>query len=135
MLVVSPLSRGGYVCSDTFDHTSLLRFLEARFGVEVPNLSAWRRSVTGDLTTAFNFAAPNRTVPSLPQPSLLDTRVLLSDCLTAAPLSLVTETVTSLAALESTLVSPYPVPPAPQTQPGQEPGTAPVPSGPVACPA
>ncbi len=52
-LVVSPFSRGGYFCSDTFDHTSVLRFLETRFGVPVPNLSTWRRSVTGDLTTAL----------------------------------------------------------------------------------
>ncbi len=50
MLVVSPFSVGGWVCSDTFDHTSQLRFLETRFGVTVPNLSTWRRSVTGDLT-------------------------------------------------------------------------------------
>jgi phospholipase C len=56
MLVVSPFSRGGLVCSDTFDHTSTLRFLETRFGVRVPNLSSWRRKVTGDLTSAFNFA-------------------------------------------------------------------------------
>jgi phospholipase C len=68
MLVVSPFSRGGLVCSDTFDHTSTLRFLETRFGVEVPNLSHWRRSVTGDLTSAFNFAAaPKYRVPSLPK--------------------------------------------------------------------
>ena len=40
LLVVSPFSRGGFLCSDVFDHTSLLRFLETRFGVEVPNLSA-----------------------------------------------------------------------------------------------
>jgi phospholipase C len=67
MVVVSPFSRGGLVCSDTFDHTSTLRFLETRFGVEVPNLSAWRRKVTGDLTSAFNFAAkPNDSRPSLP---------------------------------------------------------------------
>ena len=52
--------------SNTFDHTSLLRFLETRFGTEVPNLSAWRRSVTGDLTAAFDFVAPNTSVPSLP---------------------------------------------------------------------
>ena len=58
LLVVSPFSRGGFVASQTFDHTSLLRFLETRFGAEVPNLSAWRRSVTGDLTSAFNFTAP-----------------------------------------------------------------------------
>jgi len=66
MLVVSPFSRGGLVCSDTFDHTSTLRFLETRFGAEVPHLSAWRRAHTGDLTSAFNFAAPpDRRPPTL----------------------------------------------------------------------
>ena len=70
MLVVSPFSRGGLVCSDVFDHTSMLRFLETRFGVEVPNLTAWRRKVTGDLTSAFNFAAAPRTsAPRLATPS------------------------------------------------------------------
>jgi len=69
MVVVSPFSRGGLVCSDVFDHTSTLRFLETRFGVAVPNLSAWRRRVTGDLSSAFNFAArPNGGRPALPQP-------------------------------------------------------------------
>jgi phospholipase C len=69
MLIVSPFTRGGLVCSDTFDHTSMLRFLETRFGVEVPNLSAWRRKVTGDLTSAFNFAAaPKDGRPRLPAP-------------------------------------------------------------------
>ena len=67
MLIVSPFSRGGLLCSDTFDHTSTLRFLETRFGVEVPNLSKWRRKTTGDLTSAFNLAARPRTGrPSLP---------------------------------------------------------------------
>ena len=67
MLVVSPFSRGGLVCSETFDHTSTLRFLETRFGAEVPNLSAWRRKTTGDLTAAFNFAAkPKFGRPHLP---------------------------------------------------------------------
>ncbi|MGZ4251048.1 MAG: phospholipase C [Solirubrobacteraceae bacterium] len=70
MIVVSPFSRGGLLCSDRFDHTSTLRFLETRFGVEVPNLSHWRRSVTGDLTSAFNFAAgPKTKPPSLPKPT------------------------------------------------------------------
>jgi hypothetical protein len=55
--VVSPFSRGGWYCSDTFDHTSLLQFIETRFGVEVPNLSAWRRAATGDLTTALPHLA------------------------------------------------------------------------------
>ncbi len=66
MLVVSPFSRGGLVSSQTFDHTSMLRFLETRFRVKVPNLSAWRRRTTGDLTHAFNFAArANPTRPRL----------------------------------------------------------------------
>jgi phospholipase C len=70
MPVVSPYSRGGLLGSDTFDHTSILRFLETRFGVELPNLSGWRRKVTGDLTSAFNFAAAPRTkAPALAAPA------------------------------------------------------------------
>jgi phospholipase C len=69
MIVVSPFSRGGLLCSDRFDHTSTLRFLETRFGVKVPNLSKWRRKHTGDLTSAFNFAGrPKYGKPSLPNP-------------------------------------------------------------------
>jgi phospholipase C len=67
MIVVSPWSRGGWVCSEAFDHTSLVRFLEARFGVTEPNVSPWRRTVLGDLTSAFNFRRPNhRPFPALP---------------------------------------------------------------------
>ena len=65
-LVISPFSRGGFVSSAVFDHTSLLRFLETRFGAEVPNLSAWRRATCGDLTGALNLAAPDFSVPRLP---------------------------------------------------------------------
>jgi phospholipase C len=57
--VISPWSRGGWVNSQVFDHTSVLRFLEARFGVKEPNISPFRRAVNGDLTSAFNFARPN----------------------------------------------------------------------------
>jgi phospholipase C len=76
MLVVSPFSRGGYVCSTTFDHTSQLRFLETRFGVGVPNLSPWRRSVTGDLTSALHLQSSDRSSPPLPMPVLDDPRVV-----------------------------------------------------------
>jgi phospholipase C len=66
-MIVSPFSRGGRVCSDTFDHTSILMFLEQRFGVEAPNISEWRRTTCGDLTTAFSFGAtPDISVPDLP---------------------------------------------------------------------
>ncbi|WP_439379154.1 phosphocholine-specific phospholipase C [Amycolatopsis lexingtonensis] len=66
MIVVSPWSKGGYVCSETFDHTSIIRFIERRFGVHEPNISAWRRSVCGDLTSAFDFSRTDPRVPALP---------------------------------------------------------------------
>jgi len=56
MLVVSPWTAGGFVNSQVFDHTSVLRFLETRFGVSAPNISPWRRAVTGDLTSVFDFS-------------------------------------------------------------------------------
>jgi phospholipase C len=70
-LVISPFSAGGYKYSGTLDHTSTLRLIESRFGVTVPNLSAWRRSVTGDFTGALNLtAAPVTAVPALPATSI-----------------------------------------------------------------
>jgi phospholipase C len=75
-LVVSPFGRGGYLYSGTLDHTSTLRFIETRFGVEVPNLSAWRRGATGDMTGTLALAnAPDTNVPALPATSLGDTTV------------------------------------------------------------
>jgi phospholipase C len=131
-LVVSPFARGGYVCSDAFDHTSTLRFLETRFGAEVPNLSSWRRSVTGDLTSAFNFAQVNASVPSLPQPSAADSRVTMSTCAESAPLDLATDGTTTLKQLEQTVVPAYSVT-VNSKAPPQEPGAPHRPSGPVAC--
>ncbi len=75
LLVLSPFSRGGRINSDSFDHTSLLRFLETRFGVEVPNLSDWRRSVTGDLTSTLSLERPRPSVPTLPIQGLSDALV------------------------------------------------------------
>jgi phospholipase C len=71
MIVISPWSKGGWVDSEVFDHTSLIRFLERRFGRHHPeliesNITAWRRAVTGDLTSAFDFETPNTAVVSLP---------------------------------------------------------------------
>jgi phospholipase C len=71
MIVVSPWTRGGWVCSEVFDHTSLIRFIEQRFGpghagLREANITPWRRAVCGDLTSAFNFSNPNDAVPSLP---------------------------------------------------------------------
>ncbi len=73
-LVISPFSRGGFVCGHTFDHTSTLRFIEARFGVEIPNLTRWRRETCGDLTAAFGFGEP----PDVSFPALPETRDALA---------------------------------------------------------
>jgi phospholipase C len=73
MLVVSPWSKGGYVCSELFDHTSVIRFIEQRFGqhhnLGESNITPWRRAVCGDLMSAFNFSNPNEAIPSLPSTS------------------------------------------------------------------
>ena len=71
LLVVSPWSKGGWVDSEIFDHTSVIRFIQKRFGtskapLKVPNITEWRSAVSGDLTSAFNFASPNGTVVALP---------------------------------------------------------------------
>ncbi len=108
--LISPFSRGGFVSSDLFDHTSLLRFLETRFGAEVPNLSAWRRATVGDMTKAFNFTKPDTSIPSLPSTA-------------AAIPAILAECANNLAG-----TTPY-ILPTPQAQPVQETGTAIRPSG------
>jgi phospholipase C len=64
-VIVSPWTVGGFVCHDTFDHTSVLQFLETVTGVVNPNITAWRRQVSGDLTSALG-AIPSRRFPRLP---------------------------------------------------------------------
>ncbi|MEY9968555.1 phospholipase C [Streptacidiphilus sp. MAP12-16] len=64
MTVISPWSTGGRVCSQTFDHTSVLQFVERWSGVTEPHISAWRRQVCGDLTSAFNFSAGTAAFPT-----------------------------------------------------------------------
>ncbi|WP_369201111.1 phosphocholine-specific phospholipase C [Streptomyces sp. PU-14G] len=66
MLVVSPWSTGGYACSELFDHTSIIRFMERRFGVHEPHISPWRRAICGDLTSAFDFGLKETDPASLP---------------------------------------------------------------------
>jgi len=59
LVIASPWSRGGWVNSQVFDHTSSLQFLEDflqhKTGkpVQEPNISAWRRAVCGDLSSVF----------------------------------------------------------------------------------
>ncbi len=59
LIVASPWSRGGYVCSQVFDHTSVVQLLErlaSRWSgknVREENITAFRRAVCGDLTATF----------------------------------------------------------------------------------
>jgi len=59
MIIVSPWSRGGWVNSQLFDHTSTLmfleRFIQEKHGktIREENISAWRRAISGDLTSVF----------------------------------------------------------------------------------
>ncbi|MFD0169185.1 phosphocholine-specific phospholipase C [Streptomyces decoyicus] len=65
-VVVSPWSTGGYVCSEVFDHTSIIQFMERRFGVHEPHISPWRRAICGDLTSAFDFSLKHTKHAPLP---------------------------------------------------------------------
>jgi phospholipase C len=74
MVVISPWSKGGWVNSQVFDHTSVIRFVEtwtAALGTPAhcSAISAWRRKVAGDLTTAFDFTTAVPGLPSLPATS------------------------------------------------------------------
>jgi phospholipase C len=70
MYVVSPWSKGGWVNSQVFDHTSVALFLEQRFGVTINTVSRWHRAISGDLTSCFDFVHPNDpTLPTLPDQS------------------------------------------------------------------
>lgn len=68
MLIISPWTSGGRVCSETFDHTSVIRFLDTWLKEKgkqredesvFSNISSWRRAVAGDLTSAFDFDHTN----------------------------------------------------------------------------
>jgi len=104
-IIVSPWTVGGYVCHDTFDHTSVIRLLETVTGVVNPNITPWRRQAVGDLTSALGAHA-NRRFPRLPQ------------------------TTAQLEAAENQVLQ-FDLPPIPgasQTFPVQPPGTKPVPN-------
>lgn len=59
LIIASPWSRGGWVNSEVCDITSTIQFLEKFLSkktgrrIEEPNISSWRRTVSGDLTSAF----------------------------------------------------------------------------------
>jgi len=103
-ILVSPWTLGGWVATERFDHTSPLRLLELLTGVKAPNLSAWRRSTFGDLTSALGVAS-TASPPALP-----DTKAQLAE-----------------AEKEVETLPPPTLPGKTQTPPKQETGTIPRP--------
>jgi phospholipase C len=101
-IIVSPWTIGGWVASETFDHTSILQFLEWFTGVREPNISAWRRRTFGDLRSALRLEAPIGEPVRFPD---VDAEVLRAN---------VTD-----------LLPPPVVPAVPQSRPVQVPGTKP----------
>ncbi|HVX46332.1 MAG TPA: phospholipase C, phosphocholine-specific, partial [Mycobacteriales bacterium] len=104
MTVISPWSRGGWVNSEVFDHTSVIRFLETWTGVREPNISRWRREICGDLTGCFDFERRDVSIPLLPDTAALRRQADL---------------------LDPQLPAPAPPAEGRQAMPEQEPGTAP----------
>ena len=78
MYVVSPWTKGGWVNSQVHDHSSVIRFIEARFGVQEPLITPWRRAVSGNLTGCFDFAHPEDSafLQNLPATAALRDRAL-----------------------------------------------------------
>jgi phospholipase C len=80
MLVVSPFSAGGWVCNDVFDHTSQLQFLASLFNLTVPNVSEWRASTVGNLTSTLPvLAQPDYKVPPFKAVSDVETSPPISN--------------------------------------------------------
>jgi phospholipase C len=101
-VVVSPWTVGGYASHSTFDHTSVIRLIETVTGVMCPNISAWRRSTSGNLASVLGSSAC--ASPRLPG--------------TQAALVAAEEQVRNFAL--------PPIPGASQTLPFQPPGTRPM---------
>ncbi|WP_406102439.1 DUF756 domain-containing protein [Streptomyces sp. NBC_01003] len=92
MLLVSPWTRGGYVASEVFDHTSTIKFLETwatHLGkpFRCPNISDWRRSIAGDLTSALDFAHPQPGPATFVDPLAEQSVSIAADHMKPRPLS------------------------------------------------
>jgi phospholipase C len=80
MVIASPWSKGGWVNSEVFDHTSTLQFLETFLNkktgkkIHEDNISDWRRTICGDLTTVFRpyYHEKIATPAFLPRNSFLE---------------------------------------------------------------
>ena len=69
--IVSPWTRGGAVFTEHADHNSQIMFIEQWLAAKGTNVysnqvAPWRRAHMSDLVNAFNFDAPDYSIPELP---------------------------------------------------------------------
>ena len=73
-VLVSPWTRGGFVNSEVFDHTSTIQLIEewtkslGRPAI-CENINDWRRGVAGNLLSAIDFRNFDTSFPTLPKPA------------------------------------------------------------------
>ncbi len=73
-VIASPFTRGANkVDSTVYDHTAALKLIEWRWGL-APLTLRDASSAIGNPAVGFNFAAPNASVPQLPQPATVPGR-------------------------------------------------------------
>jgi phospholipase C len=67
-VIVSPFTRGKNVDATVYDHTSVLKTIEWRWGLSPLTLRDASGQI-GNPVAKFNFASPDASVPALPQPA------------------------------------------------------------------
>lgn len=127
LIIVSPWTRGHLVYSQVSDHMSVVKLMEARFGVMCPNISPWRRAMTSDLSAAFDFESPDYSWPTFPSTSqnVNQSKWVRTACdPTACPCALVTQCFFVCVCVSQECDNlPAPSLPTVQSMPVQEPGT------------
>jgi len=71
-VIVSPFASAGTVCNANFDHTSILRFLGQKFGMEggySPEVD--RRALVGSAADILDLTAPRADQPQPPNPNVI----------------------------------------------------------------
>jgi phospholipase C len=90
LTMVSPWTRGGWVVSEVFDHTSTIKLIEQwtkSMGKPAicENISDWRRSVSGDMLAAIDFTQFDTSFPTLPTRNALHAVVVNDATLPPVP--------------------------------------------------
>ncbi|MBO0842413.1 MAG: DUF756 domain-containing protein [Nocardioides sp.] len=90
LVMVSPWTRGGWVNSEVFDHTSTIKLIEqwtTAMGKPAicQHISDWRRSISGDMLSAIDFTSFDSSFPELPAPADLEAVVAANKSLPAVP--------------------------------------------------